>query len=290
MTTPVGNLNPNLPYGHSFSEALAFWWREQLKDLYTAMPGVIVDYNGGTRRATVLPALDMIAADGEVYQRPLIGNVPVLTPGGGGYTLLLPLKQGDPVLLLFAMRGIAHWKRHHTAGLPIRSEHPTRGHLLDINDAIAVPAFGPAGVLPGDYPDGVTFARTKEPEGALYLGRQLAEGDDALHILVEDGAVRVRAQNGEIELDAGNGAAVTLTLAAAGVTATVGDNSLTVAPAGVTATVGGATLTVTGSEASYTDGSDTLALLAHKRAYDAHIAAYGSHTHSTPAGQSGGPS
>ena len=268
------NRAANIPYGDSLTEALEFWWREHTKDIYTAMPGVIVDYNGGTRRATVLPALDIVAADDTAHQRGLIGNVPVLTPGGGGYTLLLPLQRGDPVLLLFAMRGLGLWKQNHAAGLPVRSERPTPGDLLDVNDAIAIPAFGPAGVLPGDYPDGVVFPTTTAPDGPLYLGRLLADGDDALHILLEDGAVRLRAQNGEVELDAGNGAAVKLTLSSSG----------------VTATVGGATLTVTAGEATYTDGSDSLALLAHKRAYDAHIQTYGAHTHSTPAGQSGGPS
>ena len=283
MTSPrrAGNRAPNIPYGRSLTEALAFWWREQIKDIYTAMPGVIVDYDGGKRRATVLPALDIITADGVNHQRSLVGNVPVLTPGGGGYTMLLPLQRGDPVLLLFCMRGIGYWKRHHADGVPVRSEHPTPGDLLDLNDAIAVPCFGPAGDLPGDYPDGVVFPTATAPDGPLYLGRLLADGDDALHLLLEDGAVRLRAQNGEIELDAGNGTPVKLTLSSAG----------------ITATVGGATLTVTASETTYTDGSDTLALLAHKRAYDAHIVAYNAHvqayaghTHSTPTGPTGGPS
>lgn len=282
MTTAPGNRARNTPYGKSLTEALEFWWREQVKDLYTAMPGVIVDYDGAKRRATVLPALDIITADGSAHQRPLVANVPVLTPGGGGWTMLLPLQRGDPVLLLFCMRGIAYWKRHHADGVPVRSEHPTPGDLLDLNDAIALPCFGPAGALPGEYPDGVVFPTATAPDGPLYIGRQRAEsGDDARHLLLENDAVRLRAQNGEVELDAGNGTPVKLTLSSAG----------------ITATVGGATLTITASEASYTDGSDSLALLAHKRAYDAHILAYnahvqtyGGHTHNTPAGPSGGPS
>ena len=298
----AGNRQTAIPYGVSMTEALRFVLAEWTRDLYTAMPGVIVEYDGGKRRALVQPALDLLPADGEPVMRPLLADVPVLMPGGGGYTLLLPLRQGDPVLLLFAMRGIAHWKTDHAAGKPVHSVHPSNGDLLDINDAIAIPAFGPAGDLPGDYPDGVTFPNETGPDSPrrpFYLGRQLTDGEDALHILLDDAApaVKLRAQDGEVILDAGAaGTPATIALAADSATVTIGENTAVLNASGLTVTIGAGSLAVTASDSTASNGSDSVGLLAFKALYDAHIiaynahvAAYGGHTHSTPAGPSGGP-
>lgn len=300
--TMAGNRNNAVLYGKSMTEALEFVLREWTKDLYTAMPGVIVEYDGSKRRALVQPALDLLPADGEPVMRPLLADVPVLMPGGGGYTLLLPLRQGDPVMLLFAMRGIAHWKVDHAAGRPVHTSHPSDGDLLDLNDAIAIPAFGPAGDLPGDYPDGVTFANEAGSDSQrrpLYLGRQLADGEDALHLLLDDAtpAVKIRAQEGEVILDAGvMGTPATIALASDGATITIGENTAVLNASGLTVTIGAGSLAVTAGDSTASNGSDSVGLLAFKALYDAHIiaynahtAAYGGHTHSTPAGPSGGP-
>lgn len=89
----------------------------RLKDLHTAMPGIIQSFDHETQLATVQPAVRRIfkSVDDESVETlvatdlPILINVPVLYPGGGGFHLTFPVKKDDECLLLFCERSYDRW-------------------------------------------------------------------------------------------------------------------------------------------------------------------------------------
>jgi len=80
--------------------------RAQLLDVNTAIPGVIVSYEGGLAR--VAPTGKKRFADGDVLDYPIIPNVRVCWPSFAGGTAGIkgPVKPGDRCLLVFSQQAI----------------------------------------------------------------------------------------------------------------------------------------------------------------------------------------
>lgn len=125
---------------NNLAAALRFAFEQERKTLYTAMPGVIEAYDADTQTASVRGAIDVEYTDGVRTRRETLTGVPVLWPGGGGRTLQFELEAGDDVLLIYAMRGLEHWKGS-------RGCSPPGEGILDEIDAIAVPGFGGAAAI-----------------------------------------------------------------------------------------------------------------------------------------------
>ena len=87
-------------------EALMGLIRAQLLDVNTAVPGVIVSYEGGLAR--VAPTGKKRFADGDVLDYPIIPNVRVCWPSFAGGTAGVkgPVKPGDRCLLVFSQQAI----------------------------------------------------------------------------------------------------------------------------------------------------------------------------------------
>src|SRR5690242_15965782 len=91
--------------------------------VWTAMPGIIVDYDAVKLTATVQLAIqgvvsypDMKRPDGTKLDGKLhaidiapLPNVPVVFPRGGQATLTFPVAAGDECLVVFASRCIDGW-------------------------------------------------------------------------------------------------------------------------------------------------------------------------------------
>ena len=103
-----------------------------------AVPGIVESFDPRTRRAVVRGALNVVTTNGTELQRASLVNVPVVWPSGGGYTLSFQLAVGDPVLLVYSMRGLDQWKQTHAEATP------DEGVFFDESDAIAIPGFGQA--------------------------------------------------------------------------------------------------------------------------------------------------
>ena len=85
--------------------------RQFLKNrVNTSIPGIVVSYEPLTRRAVVQVALNTLLTNGLALSGPLIPNIPVIYPAGGGFQLVFPLHPGDTALLLFSKRGIRRFK------------------------------------------------------------------------------------------------------------------------------------------------------------------------------------
>ena len=119
-----------------------------LAELHTAEPGKVISYQAGTPPiASVQPVTrGMILLSDETYEeesRAIIPNVPVMFPCGGGYSITWPLAAGDDVLIIYAERSIAGWKK---SGAGDQSPGDPRRH--NESDAIAIP-IGRPGATPG---------------------------------------------------------------------------------------------------------------------------------------------
>ena len=119
----------------SLASRVRFALDEHAKSIYTAMPGIVTAFDADTARASVRGALYLIDTDERQHQRPIIEDVPVLYPRGGGYRMTFPLAEGDDVLLIFSMRGLSAWKR------ALGEARPDVGAVLDGDHVVCVPGF-----------------------------------------------------------------------------------------------------------------------------------------------------
>ncbi len=81
--------------------------------LHVAVPGVIESFDPDTVTCVVQPVVKggAMASDGTVSTEdyPLLVDVPVVFPRGGGCTLTFPVRAGDECLVVFADREIDFW-------------------------------------------------------------------------------------------------------------------------------------------------------------------------------------
>jgi hypothetical protein len=110
---------------------------DRLRQLHVAIPGKISSYDASTRKAEVEPMIEEKYADGQTVALPRIPGVPVVMPATGTSGLVLPVKSGDPVLLLFSHRSLDRWKSTGNRQDP----GDTRMHAL--SDAIAIAGLFP---------------------------------------------------------------------------------------------------------------------------------------------------
>lgn len=106
-----------------------------MAELRVAMPGVIQSFDSKMQWADVQPCLsDTVVQDGEetTYTLPVVSNVPVQFPGGGGLSITFPVRKGDPCFLIFCDRSLDSWLDTGKVGAPIPLHH----HQL--TDAVCV--------------------------------------------------------------------------------------------------------------------------------------------------------
>lgn len=105
--------------------------------IWTALPGIIESFDADAITAVVQPAIkgQLRAKDGSTSQitLPLLLDVPVVFPRGGGCALTFPLAKDDECLVVFASRCIDGW---WTSG-GIQAQAEFRMH--DLSDGFAIP-------------------------------------------------------------------------------------------------------------------------------------------------------
>lgn len=104
--------------------------------LWTALPGAIVSFDAATVTATVQPGIAGAVKQQDGSRKsvnlPVITDVPVVFPRGGGATLTFPVKAGDECLIVFASRSIDAWAQ--SGGVQPASD--ARRH--DLSDAFVI--------------------------------------------------------------------------------------------------------------------------------------------------------
>ena len=105
--------------------------------LRVAMPGIIQSFDAEAVTCTVQPAIKGVISDQKGSTQsvalPLLVDVPVVFPRGGGVTLTFPVAAGDECLVVFADRCIDFWWQNGG----VQESVDPRQH--DLSDAFALP-------------------------------------------------------------------------------------------------------------------------------------------------------
>jgi phage baseplate assembly protein gpV len=120
---------------NDLNEALLEAMSSAASELWVALPGIVETYDATKMTCTVKPSIQILRRkiDGtEAWVSiPLLLDVPVMFPGGGGFTMTFPVTQGDECLVVFADRCIDSW--WDLGGVQVQAE--VRMH--DLSDGFA---------------------------------------------------------------------------------------------------------------------------------------------------------
>ncbi len=119
------------------SDVIRIRINKALQDMHVALPGRVENYDATTQKASIQPVIKGLFEDEEgvrqVERLPVIPNVPVQWPQGGGYFISFPLAIGDTGLLLFSEASLDVWLNEGGEVDPLDDR---RNHL---SDAIFIP-------------------------------------------------------------------------------------------------------------------------------------------------------
>lgn len=97
----------------NFDEMLILVQQGWQSKIYTALPCIIQSFDANKKTITAQPAIraNVRNQDGTITQisLPILVDVPVFFPSGGGFTLTFPIQPGDECLVVFSSRCIDNW-------------------------------------------------------------------------------------------------------------------------------------------------------------------------------------
>ncbi len=157
--------------------------------LRVAMPGIIQSFDAGAVTATIQPAVksSVRQSDGSLSSvaLPLLVDVPVVFPRGGGVTLTFPVAAGDECLVVFADRCIDYWWQSGGVQEPVdQRQH----HLAD-----AFALIGPQSQANKISGISTTTAQLRTDDGAAFV--ELDPGSHAVNVTTT-GKLTASAQGG----------------------------------------------------------------------------------------------
>ena len=105
------------------------------RELHTACPGCVnkVYTKGTSRIVDVKPLLKVTQVDGAQAELDIVQGVLLLTPGTTKSSVIMPITQGDLVLLVFSEKALENW------GLSTQAADGIYGRQFDMSDAFAIP-------------------------------------------------------------------------------------------------------------------------------------------------------
>ena len=118
-------------------EAIQSHVKEALSYLYTSLPAVVtkVGVKDGATVVNAQPLISRVSQEGYVDKEPVLENILVQWPEGGGFRITCPIEEGDTVMLHFTMRGAMEFKNSDAAKPVVSVEK----RLHSLPDAFAVP-------------------------------------------------------------------------------------------------------------------------------------------------------
>jgi len=134
--------------------------------IQTSMPGIIQSYDPERQTCTVQPAIKgrVEAPDGTVTSvaLPLLVDVPVIFPSGGGCILTFPIEPGDECEVRFASRCIDAWWQ--SGGV----QEPLSTRMHDLSDGFAY--VGPRSQARKLTDVSTTETQLRSDDGSVCLG------------------------------------------------------------------------------------------------------------------------
>ncbi|MBC8950264.1 Gp138 family membrane-puncturing spike protein [Xenorhabdus sp. TS4] len=133
--------------------------------LYVALPCIIQSFNADAVTVTAQPSIRWAVtnSDGitESVVLPLLVDVPVIFPRGGGVTLTFPIKSGDECLVIFADRCIDYWWQ--SGGV----QEPVDPRQHNLSDGFAI--VGPQSQARKISNISTSAAQLRTDDGAAYI-------------------------------------------------------------------------------------------------------------------------
>lgn len=169
-----------------------------------AMPGNISSFDPATQRCSVVPGIKLKTVAGNkvsYLNLPEIQNVPIVVPyaQAAGVLLTLPIKAGDPCLLVFSDRAIDNFVQKGDAQIPgsVTSEDTTTPRQHHLSDAICIPGFiSDPNVVPEWHEENIEI-RDFDRKHFISLG---PDG-----ITISDSEATWNMKGGKVKLDAPSG-------------------------------------------------------------------------------------
>lgn len=132
---------------------------------WTAMPCIVTSVNLAKMTIECQPALkaEIITEAGtsQTVNLPKLVDVPIVFPSAGGFTLTLPIKPGDEVLVVFSSRCIDSWWQ--SGGI----QEVAEGRMHDLSDGFAIP--GPRSIPNALTGISSTGAQLRNEAGTTYV-------------------------------------------------------------------------------------------------------------------------
>ena len=162
------------------------------QNLRVAMPGIIQSFDADAVTPVVQPAIRCVETDNDgnrtTRDYPLLTDVPVVFPRGGGCTLTFPVNAGDECLVIFADHCIDFWWQ--SGGV----QEPVDVRMHDLSDAFAI--VGPQ-------------SQVKKISGISASGAQLRTDDGKAFIEVAAGGNITAQTSGTLTAKADGGTTIT---------------------------------------------------------------------------------
>ncbi|HEI9834005.1 TPA: translation initiation factor IF-2 [Serratia marcescens] len=160
-----------------------------MSNLRVALPGIIQSFDPETVTCVVQPAVKGYESDDagkkSSLSLPLMVDIPVIFPRGGGITLTFPVKAGDECLLVFADRCIDFWWQN--GGV----QEPVDGRMHDLSDAFAI--VGPQSQAQKISGVSTSTAQLRTDDGAAFI--ELDPSSHAVNVTTP-GKLTASAQGG----------------------------------------------------------------------------------------------
>jgi phage baseplate assembly protein gpV len=157
-------------------------------ELHVALPAVIQSFDPQSVTCVIKPLVKsrVMASDGGVTSQnyPLLMDVPVIFPRGGGCTLTFPIREGDECLAIFADRAIDFWWQSGDT----QETASARQHSL--SDAFVIP--GPQSQARKIVDISTDGAQLRTDDGAAFI--EVAAGHDVQ--VVTPGKLTASAERG----------------------------------------------------------------------------------------------
>lgn len=146
-------------------ETLRAAMRGMRAGLWTALPAYVVSYDPASVTAVLQPTIKGVLQkpDGsyEAVNLPLLPDVPVVFPRGGGATLTFPVSAGDECLVVFSSRCIDAWWQSGGIQLPMEPR------MHDLSDGFAI--LGPQSQAKKIANISTTAVQLRSDDGQAYV-------------------------------------------------------------------------------------------------------------------------
>lgn len=174
--------------GNTPDALLAAAVENRLKDVHTALPGVVQSFDPERQTAQVQPAIKRIYTTAGPVDLPMCLDVPVHFPHGGDFYITWPVTEGDECLLIFSERCIDRW---FVQG---NTQEPDEYRMHDMSDGFALVGFNSLPKVIEDFQtDGIDI-RNKDRSAFAKVA------DDLIEMNLNDGETLIEMTPGLIRI------------------------------------------------------------------------------------------